>query len=332
MLSILLPLLAVIPGQADVPIPVIGRPANFSGAAGAYRIEVRASPTSVRVEDPVTLTIKIISRQPGKPGHPPRRELLKLFPADLENSFFVEPLPENDGYLDGENAWEFSWRLMPKHESCKEIPAPEFVYYHTAPVLDFKTADGATGITLEVKPRPGVLVSAPPGTRAKFQHIVEGEHLVADGPTTATRVLILVGGIAIPPLACLLGYWFWRSQFPEAAERMRRRRGKALKGALGKLRKLGSQPGPGQVRAIIVDYLRLHVHLPAGEPTPGEIKTALSKTGVNSEIAARIEAVVVNCDAARFAPATSWSAAILANRASDSLEELEAELCAPIPR
>jgi len=41
------------------PLPTKGRPSNFSGLLGRYRIETSATPTDVSIGDPITLTIKI---------------------------------------------------------------------------------------------------------------------------------------------------------------------------------------------------------------------------------------------------------------------------------
>src|ERR1700675_2103400 len=95
--ALILSLPLVLPvGAGDETIPQTNRPANFSGAAGLYTIQVRATPTTVRVEDPITLTVKIISQKPGPWKYPPQRDKLKLFPRSLERNFFVEPLPEED--------------------------------------------------------------------------------------------------------------------------------------------------------------------------------------------------------------------------------------------
>src|SRR5436305_3167177 len=98
-LSVTLVLVPSQPPAGDDTIPVTGHPPNFSGAAGHYTIQARATPTTVRVEDPITLTVRITAQKPGPWKHPPQRDKLKLFPADLEGNFFIEPLPEEDRFL-----------------------------------------------------------------------------------------------------------------------------------------------------------------------------------------------------------------------------------------
>jgi hypothetical protein len=327
-LSLLFALLAVAPVQAgDVTIPVTNRPPNFSGAAGAYRIDVRASPTTVHVEDPITLTVKIIAQEPGPWSYPPQRDKLRILPPEWESNFFIEQLPEFDRFLAGEKAWEFSWRLMPKHEGVNKIPALEFVFYHTADPQDFKAAEGAQSIVLEVKPRPGLLLTSPAGMRERFQQITEGRGLLTRSQSPDARVAAVAGGLALPPLLCFAGYFAWWRFFPDAAERLRRSRGRALKIALARFRKLGPSISSVQVRGVLGDYLRLRLALPPGETTPAEARKALLVRGLGSDWACQAEAMLQQLDAALFAPTSQARVLDLQTEATRLMRGLEAELC-----
>jgi hypothetical protein len=311
----------------DVTIPLVNRPDNFSGAAGVYRIEVHAVPTTVQVEAPVTLTIKVISLEPGPWSHPPQREKLHVLPPKLDADFFVEPMPELDRFLPGERAWEFTWRLMPRHEKAAKIPAPEFVYYHTAGVPGFKAAAGATGIALEVKPRPALLLTAPGATRVRFEQFVEGPRLLRQPWSRAQRAMFVIGGLVLPPFLCFAGYFVWWRLFPDAAESLRRRRGRALKTALKQLRKLRSPVLPAQVHAVFADYLRLRLALPPGEPTPLEVQQALHHHDIDGDLAAKTEAMLKSFDAVLFAPPGQVEANHFKYDVKALMQNLEAGLC-----
>jgi hypothetical protein len=319
-------LLALIPGGGG-DIPLINRPANFSGAAGVYRIEAVATPATVRVEDPITLTVKVVSLQPGPWRHPPQRDKLQLLPAELSRDFFIEPLPEDDRVVDAEKTWEFYWRLAPKRSGVLHIPALEFVYYHTAGSPDFKAA-ASNSITLDVKPRPTITLTAPAGTRAKFQHIVEGDNLLVKSPSARTLTLTLIGSLALPPLCCVAGYLLWRRLFPDAARRLRLHQGRALRMAFHRLHKLGLSPTALQFRQVVEDYLRLHVELPAGGPTAVEVKQKLLERGLPAEVASQAEAFFQNCDAAMFAPSKTLAISNFKADAEMLLQHLERDLCA----
>jgi len=47
------------PALEIVPLPEEGRPSNFSGLVGSYSLALSASPTKVKVGDPITLTIQV---------------------------------------------------------------------------------------------------------------------------------------------------------------------------------------------------------------------------------------------------------------------------------
>src|SRR5580765_2240895 len=93
------------PQASDVAIPRINQPDNFSGAAGEFQLNVSAEPVDVRIEDPITLTVRIVSLNGGQPAHPPQRDKLRLLPQQLVRDFFIEPLPEEDRYLEKEKTW-----------------------------------------------------------------------------------------------------------------------------------------------------------------------------------------------------------------------------------
>jgi hypothetical protein len=313
----------------DETIPQTNRPANFSGAAGLYTVQVRATPTTVRVEDPITLTIKIISQKPGPWKYPPQRDKLKLFPATLETDFFVEPLPEEDRFLAGENAWEFSWRLLPKSEQVAKIPEVEFVYYRAVEPHAFAVAEGAHSIPLTVQPRPATVLAGPNSTRTRLEKIAEGDHLLGQDASDTFLWTMAITGLVLPPLASLTAYLCWHQAFPEAAERLRRRRSRALKTALAQLRRAGPTATPGVIRIILVDYLRAHLHLLPGEPTPAEIRQTLLPGGVPAEKIEQAVALVTACDVARFAPDKETAHPQLLISTSQVLDALEKALCAP---
>jgi tetratricopeptide (TPR) repeat protein len=302
----------------DETIPLTNRPANFSGAAGVYRLQVEADPKEIQVEDPITLKVRIISLEPGPRPNPPVREKLHLFPANIENDFFVEPIPEEDRFIAKENAWEFVWRLAPKRQNVKRIPALEFVYYHTAGATGFKAADGSRTIPIEVKPRRATLLTAPPEALAKFEHIVEGDTVLASEATPDSAW----AGLALPPAVCLAGFVLWRRLFPEATERLRRRRSRALKKALNQLN--GARAA--EVRQVVVEYLRLNSPLTQGEPTPPDVEMALLQRGASAATAASAAELFQRCDEAQFSASPRWQAPHLRETAARVLQTLEPEL------
>src|SRR5262245_52359638 len=110
--------------------PIAGRPEDFSGLVGPFRISSTAVPTEVYVEDPLPLTV-IITAQPDRSfrASQPDRARLRLFCKEMKEDFFIEPMSEKDRYLEQEKTWQFVYRLRPKRPAVKSVPGLKLVYY-----------------------------------------------------------------------------------------------------------------------------------------------------------------------------------------------------------
>ena len=88
--------------------PLVGRPIDYSGIAGRFRVEASIEPAAVAVEEPVLLRVTIR----GEPaGRGPDRKNLRIFPGDLDAQFYREDLPDLDRVDKVAKSWTFAWRL-----------------------------------------------------------------------------------------------------------------------------------------------------------------------------------------------------------------------------
>ncbi len=105
------------------PIPDQGRPVNYRGAVGQYRIVSEASPTDVKVGDPITLNIGIEGQGP--------MDLLRA-PALVEQKTLINdfkvPNQPLAGFVDGTQK-VFSTTIRPLSEETTEIPGIEYSYF-----------------------------------------------------------------------------------------------------------------------------------------------------------------------------------------------------------
>ncbi|MGI9516760.1 MAG: BatD family protein, partial [Pirellulaceae bacterium] len=119
-------------GQASVdetrvlPVPTAGRPVDYQGAVGQYRIVTEAPQTSVNAGDPITLNIGIVGTGPMELVQAPP---LAQFP-ELVAEFKVanEPLA---GFVE-DNTKVFSTTIRPRNEGVAEIPAIPFSFFDPA--------------------------------------------------------------------------------------------------------------------------------------------------------------------------------------------------------
>ncbi len=305
--------------------PLAGRPANFSNLVGSYRITSSASPTEVRVEEPLLLTVRISGQGPAE--YQPRREHLRLFPEDFSQQFYVEALPEQDRQLPQEKAWEFAWRLRPKHQNVKEIPALELVYFRSAKYQTSLTAP----IALQVKARPEVSVKVDPEIVAarelppRFCQWHLGlevpwppRSFVFGGPTWWWLVLG-----CLPPLVCSCWYWSWRRN--SEARMAINRTGQAARWALQALVRPDKAADVVYLVNVVDEYLRRRFDFPAAEPTPTEAARHLFKRGLPRPLTQRLADFFQACAAVRFAPGQQPEP--LVDEAVQLILALEAKSC-----
>lgn len=105
------------------PLPERGRPPDFSGLVGRFRMDVSASPTEVPVGAPVTLQIRVSGTCPPECIQlPPLRQQTRLA-ADFEI-----PDQRSPGWVEG-SAKVFVQTVRPRHAGVTEIPPLELTWF-----------------------------------------------------------------------------------------------------------------------------------------------------------------------------------------------------------
>jgi hypothetical protein len=302
--------------------PVAGRPEDFSGLAGAFRISASATPTEVNVEDPITLVVRITG-EPDRSfrSNQPGQARLRVFPKQMNDDFFIEAVPEKDRYLENEKTWEFVYRLRPKRETVKVIPGLKLVYYFP-PRRKYQTSY-ADEIDLVVKPRPK---AAPTAETVEASRLPAAFYELASGADVLRRPAqwpwlgpVLGLFLILPPVVCVLWYRRWRRLHPETLARERR-----SQAAHRALRALHHHPQPGgeETFALVTSYLRQRLDLPCAEPTPREVAQHLNRLSVSKQLRTRVADFFRACDAARFAGTASNGLAEEAGQIIHALEKV----------
>jgi hypothetical protein len=299
--------------------PLVGRPDGFSNIVGKYKIEVAAEPTEVHVEEPITLTIRIVGAGPKK--YEPDRKHLDLFP-DWKDDFYVQEMRDQHQVLRDRTAWIFVYRLKPKHKGITEIAGIKLVTYD--PSIRTKNkfpTQHADPIPIKVLPRlikPVVTPIEIGGPDSFFTPAPSAEVLSQWSPPTSVAELqfgVLIG----LPLGCLAVlaavYWPWRrrklGELPEAATR-----------ALTELRAGSASPW-----LVLCRYLRERLHFDVPDATPREVARYLKRRGFALERCAQSEAFLQACDAVRYSVDAGASQALV-DGAIKVIEALEADPCA----
>jgi hypothetical protein len=122
--------------------------------------------------------------------------------------------------------------------------------------------------------------------------------------------------------------WCWF--YPDAARQARQRRSKAAQKALQALRAIeqdDQERRAHRTAAVMADYLRQRLDLPAGEATPSEAADHLRRVGYSSQLAEQTADFFRSCDAVRFSPEPLYTGADLSAIAVELILALEAEPC-----
>ena len=282
-----------------LPLPAEGRPADFSGAIGEWKLEVTAKPTEVAVGDPITFTIHI-----GGSGN-------------------IDTVPTPTlGSLDGFKTYEPSTKttkdelnttgdrvieqvLIAKSTEVKEVPEVRLTYFDPA-AKAYRMASQSP-IKLVVKAGSGGQSTIVGGTGVRLrpeerlgQDIV---YLKGDpGPAASTVPFCATPtfwALNVMPVLALCGGIGWKRR----TDRLRgdvayARRTRAARNA-HKL--LASATSYDEVQRALQNYLGDRLNIPAGGITASIVDEQLAPRGVNGELAAQAKACFESCDTARFA-------------------------------
>lgn len=151
------------------PLPTAGRPAGFHGAVGTFKLRASAQPTSVRVGDPIQLTIEVSGVGP----------LATLPPPPLgaqENLLAGFRVPQED--LSGSferGVRRFTQTIRVKRSDVKEVPPIEYPYFD--PSLGQYAVARSDAIPLTVAA----------GEQLDYSEFADAQALAAQSPAVTAR-------------------------------------------------------------------------------------------------------------------------------------------------
>jgi len=296
------------PLDIDVlPLPTAGRPPNFTGAVGVFDITVSAEPTTVRVGDPITLTIEI--RGDGAIEALPPPDLAG--DSRLSGQFRV-PQEELAGQVIGSRK-RFTQVIRAETTDVTEIPSIEYAYFdpeserycvaksepipiHVLPAaqLDASALSEAVGTPL----RP----SAPdlrPLDVLRANETRESVLLTAVKPVNLSALAVVVGA---PAAGFLLGWAF--TEYARRGGEVRRRRQAALRAAQARLERavrLPPRDAAAEVAAAMLTYLSERLGQPAARFAGRDGVMFLQGRQVPSEVCRHWEHIMSGCEQASYA-------------------------------
>jgi hypothetical protein len=289
-----------------LPLPEEGKPDDFSGAVGQFDFTVTASPSEVKVGDPITLRMKITGNGNLK---------AITFPSFNDQKFKTyDPQIKDEG-----NTKVLEQVIIPTSERIKEIPALHFSYFDTQE-KKYKTIRQGP-FTVSVKaPAPGEEFKAV-GFEATSPKITVKEELGQDLVFIKERPGILrpmhyhvykrvwfwlILSIYLVAWSGVLVWYFIRRRL-KTDERFARRF-KAPRQAREGIAQAEVFKVQGQVKEFygaviktLKDYLGNQLHVPSGGMTSASIEPLLRSRQVDEKIIASIRSIFETADMVRFA-------------------------------
>ncbi|MBK9126662.1 MAG: BatD family protein [Phycisphaerales bacterium] len=321
------------PGIEVLPLPTEGRPAGFSGAVGLFHLETHASPTTVRVGDPIELVIDVFGDGP----------IETLPPPDLAaNAALVDGFRLPDGALAGQaqdGRRRFAVTIRARREDVTEIPPIEYPYFD--PDAERFVVARSKPIRIDVSPAaeietPGLgrLGASGVGTVATPVQMLDGlrdietrEAMLLASPV-GPSVALVAGIVVVPPLAFGSAWAAMALRRALAADPARRRRAAALGVARRRLAEAATQPAPeaaSAVAAALSGYVADRLDQPPARVAGLAGAELLRARGLSERVAQEWEQLAARCDEIAFAGGSSADGRALVTQAESLLRELEHE-------
>lgn len=288
------------------PLPAEGRPQDFSGAVGDYQFIFNASPTKVKVGDPITLKMDINGTGNFNTVLIPKLENIDGFKV-------YEPQVKT-----GDNYKTFTQVLIPETDQIIQTPKAVFSYFDTDRKTYRTIAQGPIQIQVEkgkeeapaqvIGPVYVSPVQAPEEMRRDIIYIKESPGALVKKDYRIYRNKIFLGLIILPLVFLISVYIVYKK-----SERLRRdtryaRHLRAYKVARKSFKALNQQLKSNNAPLFyetafktLQGYLGDKLHLPSEGITADVVDQILRPKEIDLEIMRKIKSLFETCDQVRFA-------------------------------
>lgn len=319
-------------------LPLEGRPKDFSGLVGEYRISATARPTEVNVGDPITLNIVIEGPDYlGAVDLPPLAEQ-----PDLTRDFKI-PDERADGRIDGGRKI-FTQSVRAKHDGVEQIPPIRLAYFNTAnglyeaaatdpiPLVVHETRV-VTAVDAEgIEPAEGAPVER---RQAGIAYNYEGPAVIEPqdfGLGSTLSEPAWIAALITPPAA----YFILLTGAVALKRRRARPEARKARGAMKRLRsRIDAIGRKGELRGrqlceevleALREYIGDKLNRPGATITAGDLETILARRGLDASVIESLKEAMSACEAGAYAGGLSSVEGDLPRRVRKAAEELERKL------
>jgi hypothetical protein len=312
-------------------LPTQGRPPGFSGHIGSFKITSSASPTTVNVGDPITLTITL-----SGPSYLQGIDLPPLQKqAELATNFRL-PAERSPGQVQG-NSLRFTQTIRVARAGVTEIPAVELPYFDPASG-SYKIAR-STPIPLQVSETRVVTADDAEGTEPATKASAEVEawtrgiayNYEDEGALRQQRLRantwLRSGGfwslLLLPALAYVGSFVLARKLRAAQSDPGRLREAGAAKTFRTRITTADSA---GAVLDALRTYLGDRLRLSGGALTSKDLRGPLQKSGVPEKAIADTESIFRRCEASLYSGANAGDVSEWIRMSQETVDQIEAVL------
>ncbi len=294
------------------------KPASFKGAVGNLSLNASIDKNVVKVNDAVTLKVKISGNGNLKLINAP----LFDFPADFET---YDPTSKQNlkNSVEGmSGSVTFEYLLIPRHEGNYEIPSTSFSYFNPAtgkyqtqvtPKFTIKVEKGKSGNS------NNTIISSFSKEDVKFigkdiRYIKTNNFKARVKGNYFFGTLYFYLGYIIPLLLFFIVFLIYRKKIKESADvvgmknkRANRVAMKRLKGAASRLKAKEKEQFYDEILKALWGYTSDKLSLPLADLNKENINEILLKKGVEQSLIDDFLDILNTCEFARYAPASGTS-------------------------
>lgn len=299
------------------PLPEQGRPKEFSGAVGSYNMEVSTKTQSVKVGDPITLSMSVYGEGNIQTINEPLLVLnnekdFKLYPAESSTQ-----ITNREELIRGRKV--FSKVIEPQKTDMKAIPAIVFCFFDPGagqyrtltkdpmPVI-IEASEQETPIQLTIAGNN--IVSAKQQVQILTQDILPIMTNVSSLRNQTGGIYLspfFIAALSVPAIAVVVSFLVTRRkerlQTDVGYARDKRAHGVARK-RLAMAKSVLSQHTPGEFYAVlsrsVADYLADKCNIPAASATGDKVGALLKQRGVSDGVIEEVSVCLADFDYRRF--------------------------------
>ena len=323
------------PVEVDVrPLPQEGKPTNFVGTVGQYRIHAQTDRQTIEAGDGLTLRVQVSGT--GNIETVPAPTVPTLPNMAIYDPQITDSIGVVDSKVRGSRTYEYV--IIPSKEGDWTIPAIDYPYFD--PQMESYQVARTVPITIDVLPNPnGVVGTTPAHTTQSDLHLLKQDirYIKPDSLKLSNQPLqphkhVSFWVVQALPIVAVLSVWFYRQRQAKRDPKQLQEQ-YAARNALQIIEdaKEHSTTQPTVFYSTLANGLYQYIGdifgISPGGLNPELVRQRCEVAGFPESAIAQIVDTLTQCDYVRFAPVATNPTDIedMLNRARASINEIEKE-------